>query len=56
MPTKIKKVKGGYQVVTPNHPEGHSKKPMTYENAVAQKMIIDRADKENNPTHKKKRK
>jgi hypothetical protein len=44
MPTSIIKVPGGYQVVTPNHPKGHSLKPMTQRNAVAQKLIIDRAE------------
>jgi hypothetical protein len=48
MPSTIKKVKGGYIVVSPNHPEGHSRKPMTHKDAIAQKLIIDRSDKKKN--------
>ncbi len=42
MPYSIIKVNGGYQVASPNHPEGHSKKPMTRRNAIAQKLIMER--------------
>ena len=44
MPAKIKKIKGGYKVSTPNNPS-HSRKPMTLRNAIAQKLIIERAHK-----------
>jgi hypothetical protein len=44
MPYSIIKVKGGYQVTSPNHPEGHSKKPMTHQNAIAQMLIMQRAE------------
>ncbi len=54
MPTSIVKVPGGYQVATPNHPSGHSGKPMTHRNAIAQKMIIDRADGEKSGSNKVK--
>ena len=49
MPYAIKKVDGGYQVASPNHPEGHSKKPMTRRNAIAQMMIMQRAEKDTEP-------
>jgi hypothetical protein len=45
MPYSIVKVKGGYQVTSPNHPEGHSNKPMTRKNAIAQKLIMMRAER-----------
>ncbi len=41
MPVKIKKVKGGYQVSTPN---GIKAKHTTLQKAEAQKKIIDAAD------------
>lgn len=41
MPVTIKKVKGGYQVSTPN--EVHAKRT-TLQKALAQKRIIDAAD------------
>lgn len=44
MPYDIVKVKGGYQVVSPNHPKGHSKKPMTQNDAVAQMLIMKQAE------------
>ncbi len=44
MPYLIKKTGAGYTVVSPNHPEGHSKKPMTHENAVAQMLIMERSE------------
>lgn len=44
MPYDIVKVKGGYQVVSPNHPKGHSKKPMTQDDAVAQMRIMQESE------------
>jgi len=44
VPYSIKKMGSGYTVVSPNHPEGHSKKPMTHENAVAQMLIMERSE------------
>ena len=45
MPVTIKKTDGGYKVHTPKS-GAHSKKPMTLRNAIAQKLIIERAHKE----------
>ena len=44
MPYSIVKVNGGYQVTSPNHPEGHSKKPMSLKNAQAQKRIMEESE------------
>jgi hypothetical protein len=44
MPYDIVKVKGGYQVTSPNHPEGHSKSPMTLANAQAQMRIMQETE------------
>jgi hypothetical protein len=44
MPYSMIKVTGGYQIVSPNHPEGHSSKPMTHDNAIAQMMILKDAE------------
>ena len=46
MPYSMIKIDGGYQVVSPNHPKGHSLKPMTYKNAIAQMLIMKRASAE----------
>ena len=51
MPFRIKKFGSGYKVVSPNHPEGHSKKPMTLKNAQAQLRIMEQAE---GISHKKK--
>ncbi len=40
MPYRIVKVRGGYQVISPNHPKGFSKNPMTHDNAVAQMLML----------------
>jgi hypothetical protein len=40
MPYKLREAKGGYKVVSPNHPQGFSKKPMTHREAVAQLRAI----------------
>ncbi len=44
MPYSIKKKGSGFTVTSPNHPEGHSNKPMTRKNAIAQKLIMQRAE------------
>lgn len=46
MPYKIKKVKGGEKVTSPNHPQGFSKKPQSHEMAVKQMIAIKMHDKE----------
>lgn len=46
MPYKIKKFDGGYKVVTPNHPQGFSKKPMSKERAKRQLAAIKANAKE----------
>lgn len=53
MPEKIRPVKGGYKVYTPNT-GAHSKKPMTLRNAIRQANAI-RAS-EHNPDWKRKKK
>jgi len=40
MPYKLKDVKGGTVVVSPNHPKGFSKKPMTKRQAHKQLYAI----------------
>lgn len=40
MPYKIKKVKGGYKVTSPNHPKGFSKAPQSIKKAKAQIGIL----------------
>ena len=40
MPYKLKKVKGGEKVVSPNHPGGFSKKPLSAKKAKAQMRAI----------------
>ena len=49
MPYKIERKGNGYIITSPNHPEGHSKKPMTRRNAIAQMMIMQRAEKDTEP-------
>lgn len=44
MPYEIKRKGNGYTVVSPNHPEGHSKKPMSHKNAIAQMRIMEEAE------------
>ena len=53
MPFTIIKKGSGYTVASPNHPEGHSNKPMTRRNAIAQKMIMERAEFGPAPASKK---
>ena len=40
MPYKLRKMKGGEKVTSPNHPNGFSKKPLTHRDAVAQLRAI----------------
>lgn len=40
MPYSLRRIKGGVKVVTPNHPNGFSKKPMTLRKAKAQLRAI----------------
>lgn len=40
MPYKIRVVKGGSKVTSPNHPHGFSKKPQSHEMAVKQLRAI----------------
>ncbi len=40
MPYKLKKVKGGTKVVSPNHPQGFSSKPQSKEMARKQFVAI----------------
>jgi hypothetical protein len=40
MPYELRKVKGGTKVVSPNHPQGFSKKPQTLRMAKAQLRAI----------------
>ena len=54
MPFSIVKKDGGYTVVSPNTPQGHSNKPMTRRNAIAQKMIMERAEFGGSPPASKK--
>ena len=53
MPATLKKVKGGYQASTPNHPEGHSKKPMTLRNAKRQLRLLNAIEHGFKPTGKR---
>ena len=48
MPYSIKPMGNGFTVVSPNHPEGHSKKPMTKANAQAQMRIMQEAESGSN--------
>lgn len=54
MPYKVSKVKGGYKVTTPNHPQGMSKKPQTARQAYAQKAAIEHSTGENDAGEKVK--
>lgn len=54
MPFTIIKKGSGYTVASPNHPEGHSNKPMTRRNAIAQKLIMERAEFGGSPPASKK--
>jgi len=40
MPYKLKKMKGGEKVTSPNHPNGFSKKPLKHRDAVKQLRAI----------------
>lgn len=40
MPYSIRQVKGGVKVVSPNHPQGFSKKPLSMRNAKEQLRVI----------------
>lgn len=45
MPYTIVKVRGGYKVKNTETGEFHSKKPMTHNDAIAQLLILKRAEK-----------
>ena len=47
MPYKVVKVKGGSKVVSPNHPQGFSKKPQTAKEVHIQQWIIEKNSGEN---------
>jgi hypothetical protein len=43
MPYQVSKVKGGYKVKSPNHPQGFSKAPQTARQAHIQQWIIQKS-------------
>lgn len=45
MPYSIVKKGSGYTVTSPNHPEGHSKGPMTMQAAQAQMRIMQESER-----------
>lgn len=40
MPYSLKKVGGGYKVISPNRPGGHSRKPLSKATATRQMRVI----------------